>query len=331
MGDAGPDRPEDGRALWIVGAGRAELRRSVAPVPTPETCRVRSLFGAISRGTERLVFQGAVPESEDERMRAPLQEGDFPFPVKYGYSAVGTVEGGPDPLRGRVVFCLHPHQDLFAAPRAALRLVPEDVPPERAVLAPFMETALNVVWDAAIAPGDHVAVIGAGLIGSLVAYLAARVPGTEVTLVDTAEARLGRLAGWGCRLRPPDGAPADQDVVVHASGQPEGLAAALDCAGVEARVVEASWFGTRPVALPLGGAFHARRLSIVSSQVGRIPADRRARWTTERRLDAALRLLADPVLDRLFSGESAFSRLDRDYAAILADPDTLCHRIRYAD
>ncbi|WP_279482328.1 zinc-binding alcohol dehydrogenase [Aureimonas sp. SK2] len=307
------------------------MRRSVALADPSFDCRVRSLFGAISRGTERLVFEGRVPPEEFARMRAPLQEGDFPFPVKYGYSAVGTVESGPDALVGRTVFCLHPHQDRFAAPAAALRPVPAGVPPERAVLAPFMETALNIVWDAGIGPGDRVGVVGAGLIGSLVAYLAARVPGTEIALLDPNAARLRRLEGWGCELAPPDRAPSDLDMVVHASGHPEGLAVALACAGVEARVVEASWFGTRPVAVPLGGAFHSRRLSIVSSQVGRIPADRQARWTHARRLDAALRLLADPLLDRLFSGQSDFGDLARDYAAILSDPDTLCHRIRYAD
>lgn len=291
---------------------------------------MRSEFGAISRGTERLVFEGRVPEEEYERMRAPLQEGAFPFPVKYGYSVVGCVEDGDDAPVGRAVFCLHPHQERFTAPAAAFRVVPEGVPPERAVLAPFMETALNIVWDAAVAPGDRVAVVGAGLIGCLVAYLCARIPGTEVTLADPNEARRRALAGWGCDLVAPAELPADRDVVVHASGRPEGLSAALECAGLEARVVEASWFGRQDVAVPLGGAFHSRRLRLVSSQVGRVPAERQARWTTGRRLDTALALLADPRLDRMFSGESAFGHLDRDYAVILSDPDTLCHRIRYA-
>lgn len=264
-------------------------------------------------------------------MRAPLQEGDFPFPVKYGYATVGTVESGPASLAGRTVFCLHPHQDRFVASVEMLRPVPDGVPPARAVLTPFMETALNIVWDARIAVGDRVAIVGAGLIGSLVGYLASHIPGTTITLVDPNMARLQRLEGWGCALRSPDDAPVDQDVVVHASGSAKGLDAALDCAGLEARVVEASWFGEQPVSIALGGAFHSRRLALVSSQVGRVPADRQARWSTTRRLDTALGLLADPALDRLFSGESAFADLDRHYAGILADPDTLCHRIRYAD
>lgn len=327
--DAG-NRDGTGKALWITGPGRAEMRRSVAPAPEEPACRVRSRFGAISRGTERLVLGGLVPESERERMRAPFQEGAFPFPVKYGYSVVGEVEAGPETLRGRTVFCLHPHQDRFAVPAEALRLVPPEVPAERAVLAPFMETALNIVWDAAVGPGDRVAVVGAGLVGCLAAYLAARIPGTEVALLDPNEARLRHLEGWGCDLLPPGRAPADRDVAIHVSGHPSGLAVALECAGLEARVVEASWFGSAVVDAPLGGAFHSRRLRLVSSQVGHVPADRRARWSRERRLDAALRLLADPILDRLFSGATPFERLADDYASILSAPDTLCHRIRYA-
>ncbi|WP_062013612.1 zinc-binding alcohol dehydrogenase [Aureimonas sp. AU4] len=324
------DGDKDGAtALWITAAGRAELRRGGAGLPGTADCRVRTLFGAVSRGTERLVFAGLVPPSEHERMRAPLQEGAFTFPVKYGYSAVGVVESGPEPLRGRTVFCLHPHQDRFRAPPEMLHVVPDEVPPERAVLAPFMETALNTLWDARVEPGDRVGVIGAGLVGCLVATLAARVPGTEVVLVDPSAARRAYLSGWPCAAVAPEDAPSDCDVVIHASGHPSGVTVALGCAGFEARVVEASWFGAAPVEMPLGGAFHARRLEIVSSQVSHVPAHRRARWTTRRRLEKALSLLADPALDQLFSGETPFERLDRDYASILADPGTLCHRIRY--
>ncbi|MBB3950034.1 zinc-dependent alcohol dehydrogenase [Aureimonas jatrophae] len=323
------DASDRATALWIVAAGRAEFRTSALTPPDAANCRIRSLFGAISRGTERLVFGGLVPPSEHERMRAPMQDGDFRFPVKYGYSLVGRVETGPEALQGRVAFVLHPHQDHIFVPADAVYLVPDDVPPERAVLAPFMETALNTVWDARVESGDRVAVVGAGLVGCLVAYLMSRIPGTEVALVDPDTARRTRLAGWPCPVEAPDDSPTDRDVVVHASGHPSGVAVALGCAGFEARVVEASWFGTTPVEMSLGGAFHARRLSLVSSQVGHVPAHRRARWSTRRRLETALALLADPALDRLFSGETIFGQLDRDYARILADPGTLCHRIRY--
>src|SRR6266480_7680516 len=178
-----------GKALWYVGPGRAELREEAVAAPNDGEVQVRSLFGAVSRGTERLVHAGRVPASEYERMRAPSMGGAFPFPVKYGYATVGRVEQGPPELRGQVVFSLHPHQSLFTLPADAVLPVPEEVPPARAVLAPNMETALNAVWDGAPGPADRIAIVGGGLVGLLVAYLCAGLRGAEVTVVDVAPAR----------------------------------------------------------------------------------------------------------------------------------------------
>ena len=143
------------KALWYVGPGRAELREETIAAPKPGEVQVRSLFGAVSRGTERLIHAGRVPASEYDRMRGPLMAGTFPFPVKYGYATVGRVEAGSAELRSRIVFSLHPHQSLFTLPAEAVFPVPEHVPPRRAVLAANMETALNAVWDGAPAPDDR--------------------------------------------------------------------------------------------------------------------------------------------------------------------------------
>ena len=134
---------------------------------------MRHSIARISRGTERLVANGEVPESEWARMRAPLQAGAFPYPVKYGYSATGIVTAGPDALIGKTVFCLHPHQDHFQVPEAMLAVVPDGIPAKRATLAANMETALNAHWDAGTLPGDRVLVVGAGIVGLLTAYLGA--------------------------------------------------------------------------------------------------------------------------------------------------------------
>jgi NADPH:quinone reductase-like Zn-dependent oxidoreductase len=314
------------RALWITGPGRAELRPAALVEGEVE---VETLYSGISRGTEALVFRGEIPESEWTRMRCPLQEGEFPFPVKYGYAAVGIVRRGPSRLEGRTVFVLHPHQDRFAAPEAMAIPLPDCAPPGRAVLAANMETALNIVWDAEVAPGDRIAVIGAGVVGALAATLCAAMPGAEVTLVDVNPARAALAAILGCAFAGPETCPTNCDVVIHASATSAGLTTALAAAGVEARVVEASWYGTHAVAAPLGESFHSRRLAIIASQVGLVPASRRARWTTRRRLETALRLLDDDRLDALISAETRFDDLPADYGAILADPATLCHRIRY--
>jgi threonine dehydrogenase-like Zn-dependent dehydrogenase len=326
--------PETAPALWQVAPGAAALRAT--PVaPGRDDLIIRTLYSGISRGTESLVLAGAVPVAERARMRAPLQEGDFPFPVKYGYSAVGRVIAGPPERLGTTVFALGPHQAVFACPAGMAHPLPAALPPARAVLAANMETALNITWDAGAAPGDRIAVVGAGVVGALVGYLCARLPGAEVTLFDTNPARAALAAQLGCAFAAPDAAAQDRlsgqaDVVIHASASPEGLALALALAGREATVVEASWYGDRAVPVPLGGAFHSQRLRLVSSQVGRLPPARAPRWDYARRLRKALDLLCDPALDALISGETALDDLAPAYPRILADPATLCHRVRHS-
>ena len=324
-------RPEQvAQALWYSGPGQADIRQEALAPPGAGDVRVRALFGAISRGTEALVLAGRVPESEFERMRAPFMAGHFPFPVKYGYATVGRIEGGTEALLGRTVFTLHPHQNVFNIPASAAMVLPENLPPQRAVLAANMETALNAVWDAAPGPADRIAIVGAGVVGSLVAYLCGRIPGTEVTLVDINPARAELAKTLGVRFAKPETANGDCDLVVHSSGHAAGLGTALALAGEEATVLELSWYGDASVAAPLGGGFHSRRLRLVSSQVGRIAPSHRPRWTHGRRLAAALDLLADARLDALLAPAVAFEDLPRRLPDILdASSGVLCQLIAY--
>jgi NADPH:quinone reductase-like Zn-dependent oxidoreductase len=316
------------QALWYTAAGRAELREETVAAPGADGVLVRGLYGALSRGTEALVYSGRVPSSEYERMRAPHMGGAFPFPVKYGYSVVGRVESGG--LRGRLVFALHPHQTLFALPADAVVAVPDNVPPQRAVLAANMETALNAVWDGAPGPADRIAVVGAGVVGTLVAFLCARIPGCRVSLVDIDPSRAALAATLGIGFALPADAPRDCDVVFHASGSGPGLATALGLAGDEVKVIELSWYGSGDISLPLGGAFHSRRLSIVASQVGRVAPSHRPRWPFPRRLAAALDLLADARLDALMAPPIAFTDLPTQLPRILKPGSgVLCQRIDY--
>jgi len=328
-----PPADERARACWIVAPGRAELRAEALPPPAAGEVRVRTLHSAVSRGTEGLVFRGEVPASEIQRMRAPFQAGDFPAPVKYGYISVGVVEAGPPDLNGRTVFCLHPHQTRYNVPADAVHPLPDGLPAPRAVLAAQMETAVNALWDAAPRLGDRIAVVGGGTVGLLVAWLAARLPGCAVELVDTALGRAGIAARLGACFALPDEATPDADLVIHASGQGAGLATALRLAAFEATVIELSWYGSRIVGVPLGEAFHARRLTLKSSQVGQVAAAQRSRWTHRRRLALALSLLADPVLDALITDSAPFDDLpqvlERLCGPSAAAPDTLCQRIDY--
>jgi len=318
------------RAFWATAAGRGELRSQSLADPGVDEVRVRARFSGISRGSEALVFAGGVPESEFERMRAPYQRGDFPFPVCYGYASVGEVEAGEASLVGRHVFCLHPHQDRYVVPASAVVPLPEAVPPARAVLAANLETALNAVWDGAPGPGDRITVVGGGAVGLLTGALAAGIPGCKVTLVDVRADRRAPAEALGMVFAEPDEAPAECDVVFHASGHPDGLVTALECAGQEASVIEMSWYGDARVPTPLGAAFHARRLTLRASQVGHLPPARRSRWSRRRRLETAISLLADDRFDILISGESRFDDLPEIMPRLASGQiDALCHRICY--
>ena len=320
----------EGRAFWVTGPGRGEIRAQSLRPPAAGELLIRTVTSAISRGTEGLVFRGEVPESEWQRMCCPFQQGEFPGPVKYGYSAVGIVEEGSAELLGQRIFCLHPHQDRFVVPKDAVIEVPDEVPDRRATLAANMETAVNGLWDAKPGPGDRIAVIGAGVVGSLVAALAAKLPGAEVELIDIDPARRSIAAALGCRFASPETARPEADLVIHASGSPDGLATALAIASLEATVLEMSWYGTGVVPLPLGGAFHSQRLTLRSSQVGMLPADRRQRWSPRRRLKLAMSLLRDPVFDVLLSGESTFAALPDVMPRLAASSaGVLCHTLRY--
>jgi threonine dehydrogenase-like Zn-dependent dehydrogenase len=298
------------------------LRAEQVGPPKPDEAQVKALYSSVSRGTERLIFSGLVGASEYERMRAPLQAGNFPFPVKYGYCAVGRVELGPSQLQGKTVFCLHPHQEVFNAPVSMLVPIPDHIPPKRATLAANAETALNALWDAGAGPGDRIAIVGAGIVGLMVTAIAARLPGAEVTVVDIDAARRPIVEAFGATFAAAgtsqQAAIGECDIVVHTSVTQAGLNTAISLAGNEATIIELSWYGDKPVTVDLGGPFHSKRLKIVSSQVGQISPSRRPRWSYRRRMDAAVRLLDLAALDHLVADEIAFGEAPQLLAAQFA-------------
>jgi hypothetical protein len=324
---------EVAQALWYVGPGQAEIRPERLSSLKEGEVRVRAVHGAVSRGTEALIAAGRVPVSEYGRMRAPFMGGSFPFPVKYGYATTGTVEAGPAALVGRNVFALHPHQSKFDLPAAAVVPLPGNIPLSRAVLAANMETALNATWDATWdgvhGPSGRIAVVGAGVVGALVGFLCGQIQ-DDVTLVDIDPAREALARALGVMFATPETAPTDCAFVFHCSASAEGLATALNIAGDEATIVELSWYGAGTVAVPLGGAFHSRRLKIVSSQVGKVAPSRRITHTHRQRLEAAVRLTADPRLDALLTPAVAFGELPARLPDILkARSGVLCQLIDY--
>jgi len=319
-------------AYWLREPGVGEIRSATVPEPGPDEVLVRTLRTGVSRGTETLVFRGGVPPNQYDVMRAPFQEGDFPGPVKYGYLNVGVVEAGPAALVGRIVFCLYPHQTRYVVPAAAVTVVPDGVPPARAVLAGAVETAVNAMWDAGPLIGDRIAVVGGGMIGCCVTRLLARMPGVRVTLVDVDRSRADLAAALGAEFAVPEEVSGDRDLVVHASATSAGLQTALDLLAIEGTVLDLSWYGDAPVGIALGGAFHSRRLTIRASQVGMVSPSRRGSRSTTDRLTLAMELLRDSAFDALLTGESSFRELP-DVMRRLADGTlpALCHTITYGE
>jgi 2-desacetyl-2-hydroxyethyl bacteriochlorophyllide A dehydrogenase len=319
-------------AFWVCEPGRGELRPVELPAPGPDDVLVRTRCSGISRGTETLVFLGRVPEDQRGAMRAPFQEGDVPGPVKYGYLSVGSVELGPDALLGRTVFCLHPHQSAYVVPAGSVAVVPDDVPPMRAVLAGTVETAVNALWDAAPLIGDRVAVVGGGMVGCSVARLLRRFPQVDVTLVDADPARARTAAALNVRFEEPDEAAGGRDLVFHASGTSAGLQRSLDLLAPEGTVIDLSWYGDAEVRLALGGAFHSSRLAIRSSQVGMVAPARRGSRTAADRIRLALELLRDPAFDALITGDSPFAQLPEVMPRLASgDLPALCHTVSYPE
>ena len=311
------------RAFWTIAPGIGELREETLPPSASAERRVHALASGISRGTEATVFAGRVPPSQFATMRAPLMGGDFPFPVKYGYALVGRTDDGSR------VFVLHPHQEACNAPAAMCIPLPDALPTRRAVLAANMETALNIVWDAAPLAGERMMVIGAGVVGLLTAWLLARTPGADVAVIDIDPARRPLAEAFGCRFAPPDAAPPERELIVHTSSTEAGLRTALAAAAFEGRIIEASWFGDRAPALPLGEAFHSRRLRLIASQVGAVAPAMRGRRSHGERLAMALDLLADPVFDRLLDTVVPFADLPRRMPGLLAGG--LCHVVTFEE
>ncbi|GGM83222.1 dehydrogenase [Longimycelium tulufanense] len=318
------------RAFWVTSAGKSEIRSVTLPRPGSAEVLVRALWSGVSRGTETLVFRGGVPENQHEVMRAPFQDGDFPWPVKYGYLNVGVVEHGPAELLGRTVFCLYPHQTHYVVPVTAVTPVPDTVPAARAILAGTVETAVNALWDAAPLIGDRIAVVGGGMVGCSVAAVLARFPGARIQLVDADPTRAAIAAALGVDFALPEQAADNCDLVVHASATEDGLVRSLSLLAREGEVIELSWYGDRRISLPLGEFFHSRRLSLRSSQVGAVSPARRARRTFADRLALALDLLSDPVFDALITGESHFDDLPEVMPRLASgELAALCHRIDY--
>ena len=323
------EQEHEAQAYWVTESGHGELRPEAIPTPGPQEALVRTLYSGVSRGTERVVHEGRVPERVADLMHAPHQEGDFPGPVKYGYLSVGVVEQGPDAWIGKTVFSLHPHQDFYVVPTNQLTAIPEDVPARRAVLTGIVEVAINALWEAGPRLGDRVAVVGGGLVGGVLATILRKYPLGRLQLVDADAEKRNLAEKLNINFALPDEAENDCDVVFHCSASNEGLKLSLQLAGDDSDVIELSWFADKEVTLPLGEDFHARRLTIRSSQVGAVALPRRHRRTNAQRLQLAAATLKDPVFDTFLSSECQFQNLPTSLVKLFEKPGGFCHVVAY--
>lgn len=322
------------RALWFVEPRRVDVR-PIEVATDDGSIVVRTIVSGISGGTELLAYRGGIDPLTplDETLGA--YGGTFAFPFRYGYACVGVVESSRGPIEaGTTVFAFHPHQDVLAARQHDVVVV-DDVEPSAATMLPLVETALQVSLDADARPHELAMVTGLGVVGALTAILLRRA-GVEVLGVDPREDRRKLAADLGIAAVEPDEAGdavrdrtggAGADVAIEASGAGEALASALGSLRHEGTAVVASWYGARDVALPLGGAFHRRRLTIRSSQVSTIPARLSASWDRARRLRTARDLLAELPLDAFPTRRFAFDDAAAAFDALDRGEPHLAHAI----
>jgi 2-desacetyl-2-hydroxyethyl bacteriochlorophyllide A dehydrogenase len=325
------------RAVDFVAPRRVELREVEVPDPPEGHILVATEWSGISSGTELLAYRGEIdPDLPLDETLGALA-GTFAYPFRYGYSAVGRVVRPAAPFQeGQRVFAFHPHQDLFVAD--AREVVPvDDLDPRASTLYPMVETALQVCLDAAPRLGETVVVVGLGAVGILVAALLART-GAVVLGSEPEPARRAAAAAFGVRAVDPDevqevvAAETGQgaDLVVEASGNPGALASTLGVLAHEGTALVCSWYGTKPVSLPLGAAFHRRRLALRSTQVSTLPAALTARWDRRRRTELAWRLARELPLSALATHAFPFERAAEAYACADRKDDGLIHAaLRY--
>jgi 2-desacetyl-2-hydroxyethyl bacteriochlorophyllide A dehydrogenase len=311
-------------SVWFAGQRRVELRNEELPGELDaHDVRVEAIASAISHGTEMLVFRGQVPL--DLELDLPTLQGSFAFPIKYGYASVGRVTDTGTHVqrlrRGEVVFTHHPHQSAYVVPESLPIALPPNVDPETGVFLANVETATNVVLDAAPRLGERVVVFGQGVVGLLVTQLLRRTGVSQLTVVDPVGRRRELALRLGADMALETLSDGEFDLAIEASGSASALDAALASVAFGGTIVVCSWYGTKPVSVSLGGAFHRRRLRIISSQVSAIDAALQPRWSRERRLAVARDLLAQLELGALISHRIPVERAAEAYRLVDEHPE----------
>lgn len=313
------------KALWHHTKDESRVLESTL---LPNSTIVKSKYSLISLGTERLVATGMVPPALQQSMVVPYMEGSFQFPVKYGYSIVGTVVESNNFEVGTLIHSMHPHQDIFAIDAMHAVVIPKDVPAKRAILVANMETVINAVWDAQLQQGEKILVAGYGIIGAMLARICSYRYGCDVYVLEVDEHKKNLLKSFGYKDALSNNV--EYETAFNCSANEVALQFCIDNVGEEGSVVELSWYGANKVNLELGGSFHSMRKKIISSQVSNIPKNKRGEWTYEKRKELAFDLLKDDFFDLLLDHEIPFYESATFFNSIRNNkPKGVGHFIKY--
>ncbi len=328
-----PDTALEARALWFTAPRTAQLRPETVPSPGSGEVRVRSVASAISHGTEMLVYRGEVPA--DLQLDLPTLAGDYAFPIKYGYATVGRIlDTGPNTETlspGDAVFVHHPHQDVFVIPADLAVRLTDGLDLAHGLFFANLETAVSVAHDTPLRLGETALVFGQGVVGLLITQLLKLAGAGRVLAVDPLKKRreLALAVGADEVFEPGEDlrgrlleatAGRGADVAVEVSSSGAALQAAVDGVASEGTVVVASWYGTKPVSLSLGGHFHRGRVRLRSSQVGRLNPELSPRWDRARRTETVLGLLPRLRLEELVSHRIPFEEAPGAFRLVDENP-----------
>jgi threonine dehydrogenase-like Zn-dependent dehydrogenase len=302
---------------------------------------VQTLVSAISPGTELLIYRGQAPTDIPIDENIAALDGEFSFPLKYGYAAVGrAITVGPEVApswKGQLIFAFQPHQSHFLVSQDELMPLPSNISPEEAAFLPNIETAVNFLLDGQPMIGERVAVFGQGVVGLLTAALLARFPLNSLVTLDRYPLRREKSLALGAlsSLDPTtsdalpraravlkaDSLYAGADLTYELSGNPNALDQAIAVTGFDGRVVIGSWYGQKRANLNLGGRFHRSRIHLISSQVSSLASAWRGRWTKTRRLNVAWRMIRQVQPGQLVTHRFPISQADQAYALLNQHPE----------
>ncbi|MEC9205932.1 MAG: zinc-binding alcohol dehydrogenase [Pseudomonadota bacterium] len=319
------------KSFWVKKKNFGFIKEHSIDKPKASEALIKTIYSGISFGTERIVFTGSVPKNQTKVMKCPHQEGEFGSNVKYGYLNVGKVIKGSQKFKGKFVFTLFPHQNFFVLKEDDLVLIPKSVPKKRCLLIANMETALNAIWDTSPTSGDTAIVVGAGIVGFMVAYLLKSTKGIDVTIIDKDKTKNKYAKHFDINFSNKIKKSSKVDFIYECSGNPNILNQLSTSLKEEGILCILSWYGNQVSKMNFGENFFSKRLKIVFSQVSKIPKHRMKDWNNKSRRELAMKMLGDQKLDKLIERkEIKFEDLPKFFDKNRVGKNYMCNVVKYS-